>query len=153
MPVNDIYSLLRYEEGERLRVYDDFSGQNISVGSRVLGHPSIGVGRSLDREGISQDESDAMLVHDVQKWGMGLSQHPWYLALDKIRQAALISMAHVLGLAGILTFSDMIAGLSVQDWQRAYDGVLASKWSSEEPARAKRVANMLLSGAWPSTSP
>lgn len=150
MIVNDVYSLLRLEEGEILFCYDDYDGNLIKKGSLVRGNPTIGVGRSLNIAGISRDESDELLTHDVQKWTQGLSQHSWFNSLDKVRQAALVDMAHALGLQGTLDFSDLIAGLVLQDWQQASDGVLASKWASEEPTRAKRVSLMLLNGQWPS---
>jgi hypothetical protein len=146
--INDIYSLLRFDEGERLYVYDDFNGKPIVPGSHVFGNPTIGVGRTLAINGISQDESDQMLTHDVQKWYAAFKD-PWFLALDNVRRAAIVDMAHAMGVAGVRGFHDMIAALSRQDWGAAYAAVLASTWSTEANARAKRVANMLKDGAWP----
>jgi hypothetical protein len=48
-------------------------------------------------------------------------------------------------------FHDMIAGLSQQNWEAAQAGVMASEWATKEPDRARRVANMLRYGAWPTT--
>ena len=147
--VNDVYSLLRLEEGERLFVYDDFTGQPIKAGSHVIGNPTIGVGRNLASNGITQDESDALLTHDIQRWQVGLTKFVWFNNLDNVRKAAIISMTHALGLEGVQQFHDMIASLSVQDWTNASTAVMQSKWATEAFARAKRCAVMLLTGQWP----
>jgi lysozyme len=147
--INDVFSLLRFEEGDRLFVYDDATGKPITKGSTVIGNPTIGVGRNLASNGISQDESDAMLTHDVQRWTLGLSKCAWFNNLDNVRKAAIVSMTHVVGLAGIQEFHDMIAALSVQDWTNASTAALASEFAARDPQRAKRCAVMLLTGQWP----
>jgi len=90
-----------------------------------------------------------LLTDDIQVWTADFSGYDWYAHLDRVRQAAIISMAHAMGRDGVLAFHDMIAALSVQDYTNAGPAVLASKWASEEPQRAKRVALMLQTGAWP----
>ena len=52
------------DEGVRLRVYDDATGEPLHPGMTLKGHPSIGYGRALDVNGISLKESklrDAMI--------------------------------------------------------------------------------------------
>src|SRR5438876_552158 len=46
--------MLRRDEGERLRIYTD-----------TLGHPTIGVGRALDTQGITSAEADYLLLGDI----------------------------------------------------------------------------------------
>lgn len=160
--ITDIYSLLRFEEGERLTVYDDRTGYPIVPGSVVQGHPTIGVGIRLDAgAGILQSESDRMLANRVGMVTGALAALTWYLALDVIRRWAIVSMAFAMGVRGVGGFTTMIADLEKehaeaiaalrrQDWQAAHDAVLASAWAkSEAPARAGRVAGMLLTGQWP----
>jgi lysozyme len=148
-PITDVYSLLTFEEGNRLFVYDDYDGSALKPGQRVVGHPSIGVGRALDVKGITPAESVAMLRDDVTAWYGALHQLTWFAYLDGVRQAAMVSMAHVMGVAGLETFTGMIGALQSKEWQQAANEVLSSKWATEEPDRAKRVSEMLLTGQWP----
>jgi hypothetical protein len=151
-PIADIYALLRFEEGDRLFVYDDFNSKPITKGSHVFGNPTIGVGRSLNIAGISQKESDAMLTADIQKWYAAFPD-PWFMALDNVRRAAIISMAHAMGAGGVRGFTDMIAAIQTAlptgEWKPVRDAVLLSKWAGEESERATRCANMLAYGTWP----
>lgn len=147
--INDVYSLLTFEEGERLHVYDDFNGKPIGPGSHVFGHPTIGVGRSLDIEGITTGESDYLLRNNVSIWYDRLNRFDWFQPLDEVRQAAIVDMAHDVGFQGVQEFTTMIAALGKQDWKGAHDAVIASKWHGEVSARADRVANMLADGKWP----
>ena len=57
--------LIRDGEGLRLKVYDDASGKPVTAGSVLAGHPSIGYGRNLAGQGISESEADAMLAGDL----------------------------------------------------------------------------------------
>jgi lysozyme len=147
--IADVYSLLIFEEGERLKLYDDFSGKPLGVGSHIFGHPTIGVGRSLDVKGITQAESDYLLRNDVSEWMSDFNRFDWFQVLNEVRQAAIVDMAHDVGFQGVQEFEQMITALRIQDWKGAHDAVVASKWHSEVSERADRVANMLQTGEWP----
>ncbi len=152
MTISTIYDLLVFEEGERLTVYDDATGQPIVPGSVVQGHPTIGVGVRLDApDGITESESIILLGDRVGTVTLALAAHPWYIALDPIRRWAIVSMAFAMGVDGVLEFKDMIAALQAQDWPAAQAAVVDSDWwiNPQTQARATRVANMILNGAWP----
>src|ERR1039458_1807548 len=143
MPIiTDIFGLLRFEEGDRLIVYDDFNGKAIGPGSHVFGHPTIGVGIRLDgNAGITQDESSMLVKDRVQTLELSLARYPWYLALDPVRQWALVSMAHAMGVGGVTSYYKMIEALSAvpPDFAAAKAAVLDSTWAKrEEPDRAMR---------------
>jgi lysozyme len=59
--------LLEREEGLRLAVYDDATGKPLLPGMKVVGHPTIGIGRCLDRKGITEAEARALLENDLAK--------------------------------------------------------------------------------------
>lgn len=149
MPITDIYAMLRMEEGLRLHVYDDANDKPVGPGYTLVGHPTIGVGRALDIDGVSAGEADALLKQDVSDLSIELAELSWYLALDPVRRAAIQGMAFVLGVHGVETFIDMVIAIGHSDWEGAKVAVLASKWAGQEPKRALRVANMLLNGQWP----
>lgn len=59
--------MLRAEEGLRLTVYDDATGKPIKPGTLVKGHPTIGIGRALDVNGITEAEAEYLKANDVAK--------------------------------------------------------------------------------------
>lgn len=70
-----------------------------------------------------------------------------FVALDPVRQDALQDMAYQMGVSGLLGFHNMWDALAIKDWQIAHDEALDSPWAKKEtPARAKEIAQILLTG-------
>ena len=148
--LDSIYALLKFEEGCRYQLYDDANGQLIVPGYHVIGHPTIGIGRRLDQsQALTDPEVNVLVFDDINKWYGALTEFTWFRALDPVRRWAIVSMAHTMGVAGVEKFSDMIASLTKEDWPAAHDAVMNSKWADEAKARATRVSEMLVTGAWP----
>jgi lysozyme len=133
----DLVQQLRRDEGVRSKPYLD-----------TVGKTTIGVGRNLTDVGLSDDEINYLLSNDIKKVQAQLAGHWWYDTLDPIRQAALQNMAFNLGIGGLLHFPSMLDALGKKDWQRAHDEALDSLWAKQVGARAQRLADQLLSGAW-----
>lgn len=55
-------------------------------------------------------------------------------------------MAFQMGRAKLEGFNRMLLCVRAGDWQGAYDNALDSKWARQTPARANRIATMLLTG-------
>jgi lysozyme len=138
---HQIIKQLRFDEGEVLHAYDDH-----------LGFATIGVGRLIDKRkggGISPDESAYLLNNDIASRDQILrSKYPWFAQMNEPRQAALINMAFQLGLAGLAGFPKMLAALRDERYAEAETHALDSLWAKQTPARAKRVARQLKTGAW-----
>ena len=64
----------------------------------------------------------------------------------EIVQEALANMAYQMGVDGLLKFKRMLRAIAVGAYSRAASEALASKWASQTPNRAKRVANMIRMG-------
>lgn len=138
--------LLR-DEGCRLFVYDDATGQPLTSGDTIIGHPTIGIGRSIDLEGITRLEAQILLAGDISKYLVELAGFPWFIAMDPGRRRAIVNMRHQMGLAGLLAFHDMIAEITAQNWVLAAAAGAQSKWAiSQTPARASRVLSLLRHG-------
>ncbi len=135
------------DEAVRTYVYDDATGHPINPGSRVIGHPTIGIGRALDVHGITDSEAAYLLHNDIARTVGALSALDWFVAMDPVRQRAIVNMAFQMGVHGVCTFTVMIGRIRHQDWQGAADAALDSLWAKvETPARAERVTKLLLSG-------
>lgn len=142
-----LVELLRREEGLRLTVYDDATGKPLLPGMKVVGHPTIGIGRCLDRKGLTTAEATLLLENDIAEIQAELARAlPWATGLSETRRVVLQAMAFQLGLAGLLKFRATLAAIQRGDYAAAADGMLASLWACQTPARAARMAAMMREG-------
>ncbi len=145
--MSPLAELLRREEGLRLTVYDDATGKPLTPGMTLTGHPTIGIGRCLDRKGLTTAEAAMLLENDIAEIREQLAQAlPWVTALSEARQTVLQAMTFQLGLAGLLKFRATLSAIQRGDFAAAADGMLASLWARQTPARARRMAEMMRAG-------
>lgn len=132
---------LRQDEGVRACAYQDH-----------LGYLTIGVGRLIDERksgGLSAKEIDYLLANDIADRISGLQRAlPWFAHLDDARQGVLINMAFQLGLGGLMGFANTLKLIERGDYRRAAEEMLRSKWASQTPARAWRLAKQMDTGQW-----
>ena len=132
---------LRRDEGERLSAYQDH-----------LGFWTIGIGRLIDSRrggGISTDESTMLLRNDIARIRVELLQRlPWFVHLDPVRQGVLMNMTFQLGINGVMAFQDTLAKVQASDYAAAADRMLQSKWATQTPERANRLAIQMREGTW-----
>ena len=133
--VTQLRAMLERNEGRMHRPYRDTTGKL-----------TIGVGRNLDSIGLSNDEIDLLLTHDIEDARRYLISYPWFSILDAVRQMVLIDMMFEMGPAGFAHFTGMHAALSAGNYLKAADMALASAWAQQVPSRAYRDARMLLTG-------
>lgn len=120
------------DEGLELKPYTD-----------TVGKLTIGVGRNLDDNGITEDEAIYMLRGDIQRSRQELSKFHWWRNLDTERRDVLVNMHFNLGLPRLLTFKNMIAALEFGDYKTAADEMLDSKWADQVGERAVRLAKIM----------
>lgn len=138
---------LTRDEGSHLTVYDDATGQEIVPGYTVKGHPTIGVGRALDVNGISADERDYLRANDVSKVKLQVGQAiPWSSQLDPARLMVLHNMAFNMGTRGLLEFKNFLAALQAGDYPRCVEELKNSRWARQVAARSTRLAQQILTG-------
>lgn len=124
------------DEGIRLKPYSD-----------TVGKLTIGVGRNLDANGISRDEAMTLLQHDIDTAANDCRRSfPWWPSLDDTRQRVLLNMCFNMGLPTLLTFRRTLSAVADGDYNKAADGMLASKWAEQVGDRAKRLAAMMRTG-------
>ena len=123
-------------EGIRLKPYKD-----------TMGLLTIGVGRCLDRKGITQEEAYILLRNDIAECIEQLEDNlPWFVRLDDARQDALTDMCFNLGINGLLKFKNMLSAIERKDWNTAHNEALNSAWARQVGPRAIEIANILLKG-------
>lgn len=117
---------IKINEGLRLKPYEC-----------TKGYLSIGYGRNLETNGISQYEADMMLKNDLfyierlLRRDIGLASHPEHV------QDVLIEMAYQLGVIGLVGFTKTLELLEKRDYNAVADEMLNSKWAQQTPVRAK----------------
>lgn len=131
-------SQLAHDEDYRQFPYEDTRG--------IL---TIGYGRNLDSEGLSQDEALILMDNDIQRcehelWNLLTN----YANLGDVRKSVLINMAYNIGVSGVLKFHDMINALKIYDFNAASRAMINSSWYNQVGKRAERLAQMMATGEW-----
>lgn len=132
------------DEGCRLTVYDDATGQPITAGTLVKGNPTIGFGRLLCAPGgISHAEAVFLFDTDWQKAEASAGTLPCYSRLNAVRQGVLAEMVFQLGISGVRKFAKMLDALNRQDYESAANEMMDSQWAKQTPERAQRLADLM----------
>lgn len=126
------------DEGERLKLYQCTAGKL-----------TIGIGRNIEDNGISLDESSLMFNNDINSVIAGLkSSLLFFEDLSPIRQLVLANMAFNLGKTRFLGFKKFISALAAHDYQRAASEMMDSLWAKQVGERAKRLERMMVTGEY-----
>ena len=131
-PVTD---LIKKHEGFRAKPYRD------SVGKLTIGY-----GRNLEENGISQYEAEMLLASDIQNCYADCSRLPGWNTLNEARQAVLLDMCYNLGLARLKNFKKMLAALTLADFAAAAREMLDSRWARQVKTRAVELAEIMKTG-------
>ena len=135
--MNRIKAQLVRHEGLRLKPYRCTAGKL-----------TIGYGRNLDDRGISRKEAYAMLDRDIRDCEQWLIDKipDIYNNLDEVRQSVLLNMCFNLGIKGLLSFKNTLRFIATGDWERAANGMLASKWAKQVGMRAIELSELMRKG-------
>ena len=127
---------LKSDEGWRPSAYSD-----------SLGYLTIGYGFLIDeRKGgeLPVEIAEQWLVYAAtQRWNALVNIYPWLIDQPEQVQRAVANMAYQLGVNGVGNFTKMLNALESGDRETAAIEALDSKWSTQTPERAERVANMI----------
>lgn len=140
----NLLNQLRRHEGLRLEPYKCSEG-----------YLTIGFGRNIETNGISEAEAEFMLSNDLIACERELKDEGWYNQLDETRRAVVLNMAFNLGKPKLMQFKKFIGALSDDDYETASkemitgsDGVSESKWASQVGKRAYELAEQMRTGQW-----
>mgnify|MGYP003660750133 FL=1 len=115
------------------------------------GYETIGVGRNIADSGLglSEDEVDYLLDNDIKRVKTELSdEYFWFGALNEARQEAMIDLSFNLGQTRLRGFKKALDAMSTEDFDRAADEFMDSKWASQVGNRAVRVTEMIRTGVY-----
>ena len=131
-----LQALLIKHEGMKLKPYVCTAGKT-----------SIGVGRNLDDNGITEAEAMAMLDRDIAVTVSALrDEFLWFADLDRTRKDAVISLGFNMGVRKLGTFKKFIAAMVAQQYETAAAEILDSTYATQVGQRAIELAAMIRSG-------
>lgn len=130
--MSDLIADLKRDEGVRLLPYVD-----------TVGKVTIGVGRNLTDNGISQEEMEVMLENDVEAVLNECLNLTCWASLNPTQRRGLANMVFNMGLPRVRGFKKMLAALEAGEYLTAYAEALDSKWARQVGDRAQRVATLL----------
>ncbi len=109
------------------------------------GKLTIGYGRNIEENGITEAEASFLLDNDIK-----ISEEEcrrafrWFDNLDEIRRGVIVEMHLNMGLKRLKTFKKMLAACEKQDYELAAREMLNSLWAREQVGkRAKTLANLM----------
>lgn len=145
-PDHELIAALKTDEGLRLSAYQD----TVGVWTIGYGHTGPEVKRGLV---WTREQAEAALIADVEDHNRRIhAALPWLSGVDPVRRRVLENMAFNLGVGsattgkGLLGFKNTLEFVRTGQYQKAADGMLASKWAKQVKGRAVRLANEMRSG-------
>lgn len=136
MNISKLKTDLMIDEGCKSKPYID-----------TVGKTTIGVGRNLTDNGLSDSEIDMLLTNDINQVITQLNkQLPWWTDMTDNRQRVLANMTFNMGINAVLQFKNTLTYMRLAQYDKAADGMLQSLWARQVGARAKRLSDMMRNG-------
>lgn len=124
---------IKKHEGLRLKPYRCTAGKL-----------TIGYGRNLEDNGITEEEAHFLLMNDLEKsWDECCKAFSWISKMDKIRQGVIVELCFNMGLGRLRGFKKMLAACERGDYETASVEMLDSLWARQVGQRAKTLANIM----------
>ena len=114
----------------------------------TAGKLTIGYGRNIEDNGITEQEASMLLKNDIAKTKAELQQLEWYCSLDQVRRDCIVNMCFNLGLPTLEKFHKMINAINMADYGLAAKEMLNSRWADQVHGRATELAMQMKTGSY-----
>jgi len=104
------------------------------------GYITIGIGRNLETNGISESEGEYLLMNDINRCIADLKKFDFWDDLNARQQAGLIDLRFCVGQHGLLKFKKMLLALTLGDYAEAALQVMDSQFKTQTGNRADHIA-------------
>ncbi|MEL0100009.1 MAG: glycoside hydrolase family protein, partial [Opitutae bacterium] len=102
---------------------------------------TIGIGRNLEDNGISEAEALYLLKNDIERCTEEVKNtFHWFETAPELVQRGLINMVFNLGLTRLMGFKNMLLALEEGRYSEAAEHALDSRWAEQVGDRAQRIA-------------
>jgi lysozyme len=108
------------------------------------GYDTIGYGFAIKDLVMERDIADQILMDKLDKLCQRIDEKfPWLeMAPDEVREV-LVEMSYQMGVSGVSKFKKALKYMENNNWSRAADEMLDSKWHRQTPNRAKALSNII----------
>jgi len=144
MNIEALREQLKVDEGVKYEIYKDH-----------LGYPTFGIGHLVtksdpengepDGTEISEDRVNEVFESDVATFiSEAKILFPNLDDLPEVAQQVIVNMAFNMGRPRLSKFKNFIAGVNDNDWVRAAEEMMDSRWADQVGDRATRLRNRIL---------
>lgn len=128
---------------EQLKIDEGFKGKPYLD---TVGKTTIGYGRNLDDNPLTELEAEYLLQNDLNKVLKEAVKLSYYSELNPKRRAVIINMIYNLGMPRFKKFKRMNAAIAARDYDLASVEMLDSKWAVQVGERAIRLSKQMSRG-------
>ena len=133
--MKDLLQKIKHHEGFRSRVY-----------KCTEGYDTIGYGFAIKDLELDEDLAEEILIRKLEKLIKRVrTKFDWLDSVPREVQGVLVNMAYQMGLSGVCKFRLALKYMENQNWERAADEMLMSRWARQTPNRAKELSNIIRS--------
>ncbi len=144
MNITKLKTQLIHHEGFRGQVYDDATGETLRPGMTLQGNPTVGIGRNLLGNPLTNSEAHYLLENDLFRALMDLTDLlPDFFYVPERIQHVLLDMRFNLGYDSFLEFEDMISAVKARDWPSMRAEMIDSLWYSQVGRRGPDLVEMI----------
>ena len=133
--MKDLLKRIKHHEGYRKSVYQCTEG-----------YDTIGYGFAIKDLELDEDIAEEILLRKVEKLIKRVrSKFDWLDSVPHEVQGVLVEMSYQMGLSSVLKFKRALKFMEHQNWERAAEEMLMSRWHRQTPNRAKELSNIIRS--------
>lgn len=128
---------------EQLKIDEGFSG---TVYLDTVGKHTVGYGRNLDDNPLTELEAENLLMNDVNEVIKECIKLDFYEKLSTNRKGVIINMVFNMGMSRFKQFKKTIQAIKDNDYEKAGAEMLDSKWATQVGIRSIRLSDLMVSG-------
>jgi lysozyme len=146
MDRTELMKELIMDEGYKYEIYLDH-----------LGYPTLGVGHLITEKDEEHGQEVGTVVHDerikeclqndIDIVCKELDEKmSWWRGLNDNRRRVMANMCFNLGYPRLSGFKNFLSAMKDENWEKAAEEMMDSKWATQVGDRAKRLRNRVLQG-------
>ena len=131
--MNELLNRIKEHEGFRSRVY-----------KCTEGYDTIGYGFAIKDLYLSEGISELILKEKVTNLRLRMGKKiSWFDEAPREVREVLLEMAYQMGVSGVSKFKNALKHMKNEEWNKAADEMLLSRWYKQTPKRAKELSDII----------
>ena len=131
--MEDLLKRIKEHEGFRSRVY-----------KCTEGYDTIGYGFAIKDLELDEDIAEEILLRKLEKLVKRIrDKFDWLDDVPHEVQGVLVHMAYQMGVSGVCKFKRALKYMEHQNWEKASEEMLLSRWHTQTPNRARELSSII----------